>query len=162
VKARLVGTEHDFEATCGTRRMALRVDGREGECDFLRLDEASYEVTVGGCTHRAIASVQGSVVWVRLNGRSWEVELLLDEDDEDAGGGADVLRAPMPGTVLSIAVDVGAKVERGATVLVVESMKMHTEIVAERGGVVEAVHVSAGETIERDAPLVAFESEEDE
>jgi biotin carboxyl carrier protein len=162
VKARLGGTEHDIAASCGARRMALRVDGREEECEFSRLDETSHEVTVGGRTHRAVTSVNGSVIWVRLNGRSWEVELLLDEDAEVAEGGADLLRSPMPGTVLSIAVEVGATVERGEIVLVVESMKMHTEIVAERDGVVEAVHVSAGETIQRDAPLVVFESEEEE
>jgi biotin carboxyl carrier protein len=43
---------------------------------------------------------------------------------------------------------------------VIESMKMQSEIVAVRNGVVESVFVQVGETFERGAPLVALTSDE--
>lgn len=52
--------------------------------------------------------------------------------------------APMPGMVVSVAVQVGQTVERGDTLLSIEAMKMETAIHAERGGVVEVVHASVG------------------
>lgn len=156
MKARLAGSEHDFDATCGPGRIALRVDGRDELCEFARLGDHRCELTVAGRTLHVWTAVRDGVMWVDVGGRTWQVELVLDEAADQAAGGADVLAAPMPGTVLSVAVAAGHAVDRGETLLVLESMKMHTEVVAERGGVVEAVHVAAGETVQRDTPLVAF------
>jgi len=52
--------------------------------------------------------------------------------------------APMPGMVVSVAVQVGQRIERGDTLLSIEAMKMETAIHAERDGVVQTVHASAG------------------
>jgi pyruvate carboxylase len=52
--------------------------------------------------------------------------------------------APMPGMVVSVAVQPGQKVERGDTLLSIEAMKMETAIHAERDGTVETVHASVG------------------
>lgn len=66
-------------------------------------------------------------------------------------------RAPMPGSVISLAVRVGQAVKRGDTLMVIESMKMETTLVAGVDGTVSAVHVQVGQTFERDATLVSVE-----
>jgi biotin carboxyl carrier protein len=50
-------------------------------------------------------------------------------------------------------------VKRGQTLMVIESMKMETTIVAWRDGVVGAVHRPLGATFDRKAPLVSLEPE---
>lgn len=65
--------------------------------------------------------------------------------------------APMPGSVISLAVRVGQAVKRGDTLMVIESMKMETTLVAGVDGTVSAVHVQVGQTFERDATLVSVE-----
>ena len=53
----------------------------------------------------------------------------------------------MSGSVLEVLVSKGDKVKRGETLLVTEAMKMETAIEARFDGVVERIHVSAGEPI---------------
>ena len=67
------------------------------------------------------------------------------------------LSAPMPGRVVKALVAVGATVAAGEPVIVIEAMKMENELVAPRAGVVRVIHVKAGDTVERDAPLLELE-----
>jgi len=67
--------------------------------------------------------------------------------DADAALGGNVVKAPMPGKVLSVFAKSGAAVTRGETLAVLEAMKMEHALVAPRDGVVEAVHASAGQQV---------------
>lgn len=67
--------------------------------------------------------------------------------DADAALGGNVVKAPMPGKVLSVSAKSGAAVTRGETLAVLEAMKMEHALVAPRDGVVEAVHASAGQQV---------------
>lgn len=75
-----------------------------------------------------------------------------------AAGGT--VKAPMPGLVVRVEVEVGQRVEAGAGLVVVEAMKMENELRAPHAGVVETVHVAAGQTVEKGAPLVTLASAE--
>ena len=65
-----------------------------------------------------------------------------------------IVRAPMPGLVLRLEVEVGQAVEAGMGVLVLEAMKMENEIKAPGGGVVSAIHVTPGQAVEKGVALV--------
>ncbi len=54
------------------------------------------------------------------------------------------IAAPMPGSVVTVAVAAGQRVTAGSVLVSLEAMKMETHITAERDCVVKAVHVSAG------------------
>ncbi len=60
--------------------------------------------------------------------------------------GADIV-APMPGTILSIAVTVGQQIEADQVVCVLEAMKMKNPIRATHSGVVAEIAVQAGQTV---------------
>ncbi len=64
-----------------------------------------------------------------------------------APAGADAQTAPMPGKILELKVAVGDHVEQNDCVLVLEAMKMENAIVAESGGTVTAIHVTAGQMV---------------
>jgi len=64
------------------------------------------------------------------------------------------VKAPMPGTVLSIKVAAGQAVKRGAVLLILEAMKMENEITAPSDGVVAAIRVQAGSTVNTGDPMV--------
>ncbi|MGV1004726.1 MAG: biotin/lipoyl-containing protein [Candidatus Nanopelagicales bacterium] len=72
--------------------------------------------------------------------------------------GQDVLSAPMPGVVLSVAVVPGQAVTRGQSLLVLEAMKMKNEMRAEQDAIVARVLVQAGDQVKHGDPLVRFES----
>jgi biotin carboxyl carrier protein len=68
--------------------------------------------------------------------------------------GPRTVRAVMPGIVVKIAVEIGAIVQAGDALLVVEAMKMQNEIRAEAAGVASKVHVKAGQSVAAGALLV--------
>jgi len=68
-----------------------------------------------------------------------------------------VVRAPMPGLVVRIEVQVGDRIGKGAGLVVVEAMKMENELRAAGAGVVTAVHVAPGAAVEKGAPLVTLQ-----
>ncbi|MDR5654606.1 pyruvate carboxylase [Ruixingdingia sedimenti] len=65
--------------------------------------------------------------------------------------------APMPGSIASVAVGAGQKVNAGDLMLTIEAMKMETGLHAERAGVVKAVHITPGAQVEAKDLLVEFE-----
>lgn len=71
------------------------------------------------------------------------------------GEGEPVL-APMPGTILSIAVTAGQTVKKGDVLCVLEAMKMENEIFSPRDAVVSAVTCARGETVDAGKSLVVL------
>jgi pyruvate carboxylase len=65
--------------------------------------------------------------------------------------------APMPGSIATVAAQVGQKVAKGEPLVSIEAMKMETMLTAERDGVVRAVHVRHGDAINAKDLLVEFE-----
>jgi acetyl-CoA/propionyl-CoA carboxylase biotin carboxyl carrier protein len=72
-------------------------------------------------------------------------------------GSRDEVRSPIQGTVLSVAVEPGARVEAGTLLCVIEAMKMENEITAPHSGVVRAVEIAPGQTVQPGALLVVIE-----
>ncbi len=66
------------------------------------------------------------------------------------------LKAPMMGLILKVNVAPGDRVEKGAVVAILESMKMEMRIVAECAGTVASVTCQAGQTVERSAVVASI------
>ncbi len=72
-----------------------------------------------------------------------------------AAAGEEIL-APMAGTVIDVLVAPGDPVEAEQVVVIIEAMKMETEIRASSGGTVQSVHVEKGDSIQVNQPLIAL------
>lgn len=64
-----------------------------------------------------------------------------------APAGAKKITSPMPGTIVSIKVNVGDKIKSDTLVAVLEAMKMENEIFAGVEGTVASINVSAGDSV---------------
>lgn len=87
------------------------------------------------------------------------VPRFVDPADAVASGS---LLAPMPGTVVRVAVEVGASVSAGETVLVLEAMKMQHAVAAPHDGVVAEVGVAAGQQVAAGDVLAVVETSEEQ
>jgi propionyl-CoA carboxylase alpha chain len=67
------------------------------------------------------------------------------------------LLSPMPGLLVSVAVQEGQEVKSGEELAVLEAMKMENTLRAERNCVVAKVHFEAGASLEVDEPIMEFE-----
>jgi len=95
---------------------------------------------------------------VFFEGSSWPLALL--DTLNTGGGGEDVeggLKAPMPGKVIALIAAVGASVEKGAPLLVLEAMKMEHTISAPKRGTVKAFRCAPGDQVVDGVDLVDFE-----
>ena len=73
-----------------------------------------------------------------------------------APGAGTPVKAPLPGVVAKILVNVGQAVKKGETVLVLEAMKMENNITAEADGKVTGICVSAGDSVMEGTTLVTI------
>jgi len=105
----------------------------------------------------------GDSVWIHVAGRTheliWQDVVTHYAEEAGAAAAADVVRAPMPGAVVTVNVVPGDAVAANDTVMVITSMKMEIGLRAPRAGRVQAIHAEVGGSFERDAVLVTLEPE---
>lgn len=100
---------------------------------------------------------------VRFRGQRYAAR--AENWQERAGSGATAqqaalarnISASMPGRIVRVLCEVGAQVSANTPLIVMEAMKMQNELCAKGDAIVRAVHVAAGQTVERGALLVEFE-----
>jgi biotin carboxyl carrier protein len=161
---RVDGEEHEVE---------LDGDGvhLDGEDVVARVDEVDGTpvrmVTVGDEVHRVVVRRGASrglyTIW--LDGFRFEVEALDERarairelSGASAGpSGPAPLKAPMPGLIVRVNVQVGDSVQAGQGLVVMEAMKMENELRAQAAGKVRSIVVSPGTAVEKGALLIELE-----
>lgn len=146
----------------------VRVDGIEVVAHLADLPGTPIALLTLGDTMHRIAVSKGSSrgrYTLSLDGWRYEVEA-LDERTQairllsaaTAGpAGPAPLIAPMPGLIVRVHVEVGAVVQPGQGLIVMEAMKMENELRSGSAGVVKAIRVTPGTAVERGATLVELE-----
>ena len=100
------------------------------------------------------ATIDGKAVAVQLNAAGDAYTATVN----GAGNGAlTPLAAPLPGTVVKVVAEVGTEVAEGDVVLVIEAMKMETEIKAAKAGIVREINVSASQVVAAGDTLAMIE-----
>jgi 3-methylcrotonyl-CoA carboxylase alpha subunit len=139
----------------------------------VRIGEASYAVrwarvpgrhsATSGATDATLDGRRSRVEWLRdgLSLRLWRgaravAVVVVDprDVDPDASAHEGELVARLPGTVVAVSAVEGQHVEAGATLLVLEAMKMEHSIVAPRAGTVLKVRYGAGDRVAEGAVLI--------
>jgi len=136
------------------------------DIDFTRIgDHGLHSMIVEDQSFEALVEQVDSAHWqVFMEGKLYEVEVYEESirrlQKRTALGADDsgelVVRAPMPGLVLSIAVSEGQEIESGDTVVILESMKMENELKAPRGGVIDRIEIEPGQSVEQNQVLIVI------
>jgi len=140
-----------------------------------------YKYTINGTIYEvSIGDIEDCNVTVTVNGEAYQVEMERPAEPEkkkpvlgkpaaaDASADAPVaekaavdknnaVKAPLPGVITEINVQVGDEVQAGDTVVVLEAMKMANALQAEKAGKVTAICVKVGESVMEDDALVVIE-----
>lgn len=142
----------------------LVIDGREVPLQAFREQTGSWMVDTHQGRRRLWVARRGDQRLVFCDGRVHvldlpDPEVAEDEEQSSAGGG---LFAAMPGKVVKVLVAAGDPVETGQAVLIMESMKMETELTAAMAGSVAEVHVQDGQLVGQGDALLDITAETEE
>lgn len=146
-------------------KTAGTLDGSEFDWCVSKVSDSVYHVIKDNQSYNVelMEEVDGKRR-VKVNGNIYETET-IDKFDEllkslgmEKGGGSKVneLKAPMPGLVLEVNVQIGTQLHKGDRVMVLEAMKMENVIKAPADVTVSSIDVEEGQTVEKNQVMVRF------
>lgn len=148
----------DFEFELSTENIA-KLDSVPNEAGTLHVlhQNKAYAATI-----HALGNKHYQIV---VNGNKYEVKLSDEYDQLVDKMGLSVVntnvvkevKAPMPGLVLSVAVEAGQQVEANETLLILEAMKMENVLKSPGDGIIKSINIAQGQAVEKGAILIEFE-----
>jgi propionyl-CoA carboxylase alpha chain len=143
--------------------------GRDGV--DVRVDGEPLDVVVHGTGHHVVDASVGGIrrrfhVVIPADERTIDVDSPLGSSSYDVvpkfadpseAIAAGSLVAPMPGSVVRVLVEAGARVSKGQPLVVLEAMKMEHTLTAPVDGTVKSIRYAVGEQVPEGAELVEFE-----
>ncbi|EKO3905532.1 sodium-extruding oxaloacetate decarboxylase subunit alpha [Vibrio fluvialis] len=113
----------------------------------------TYSVRVDGQVYNVEVGPQGQLTSVTPTAATQAVPVVAPAETVSD---AEAVPAPLAGNIFKINVQTGSEVAEGDILIVLEAMKMETEIRAARGGVVQDLHVKEGDSVTVGAPLLSL------
>ena len=118
------------------------------------IDDVSYRVYIAKDKENRYFLIDGQQFVVKEP--TEELEGFHKEEERTAEGTL-LVKAPMPGKVIKICVSEKDEVRKNQTLAIVEAMKMENEIKAPKDGTIKDIHVSAGDLVDSEMPLIELE-----
>lgn len=112
----------------------------------------SYSVKVDGVVYDVEVGPQGQLTSVVPVGQKAAPKPTVATTTQ----GAEAVAAPLAGTIFKIQVEQGDEVAEGDVLIVLEAMKMETEIRAARNGMIQELHVKEGDSVRVGASLLSL------
>ncbi|MEC7306104.1 sodium-extruding oxaloacetate decarboxylase subunit alpha [Vibrio crassostreae] len=109
----------------------------------------SYSVKVDGQVYDVEVGPQGELTSVAPSAKPAQAAPVAASD-------AEAVPAPLAGNIFKVNVQAGAEVAEGDVLLILEAMKMETEVRAARGGIVQELNVKEGDAVTVGAPLLSL------
>ncbi len=124
-----------------------------------------FTATVDGRNVTVEVSADGKTYNAKVGGKVFKVGVAEGSAAPAAGAAApaagsgkeSAVASPLPGTIVKIVAEVGSQVAEGETILIIEAMKMETEIKAEKAGVIKSINVTKGQVVSAGDTLATVE-----
>ncbi|MCG6367582.1 sodium-extruding oxaloacetate decarboxylase subunit alpha [Vibrio fluvialis] len=113
----------------------------------------TYSVRVDGQVYNVEVGPQGQLTSVIPTAATQAAPVIAPAETVSD---AEAVPAPLAGNIFKINVQTGSEVAEGDILIVLEAMKMETEIRAARGGVVQDLHVKEGDSVTVGTPLLSL------
>lgn len=143
------------------------IDGNNFDWDVVKMKDNSYSILKDNKSYNVevlsvkpeeksfLIKVDGIKYYLNAKDKYDELLHSLGMDNLATKKVSD-LKAPMPGLVLEISVEVGQEVVKGDTLLILEAMKMENVIKSPTDGVIKSIAVNTAETVEKNQLILNF------
>lgn len=144
----------------------LMINEEKSSVEVVKLNQTSYKVFSKSKIFTVqIREKKDDQLTLSINGKitsltsKRHVDQILEKLGMNAGSSSSIsdVKAPMPGTILSLNVDVGDQVSKGDSILILEAMKMENVIKSPGDGVVNSILVNQGDNVEKNQLLISLE-----
>jgi 3-methylcrotonyl-CoA carboxylase alpha subunit len=152
------GAEQDITLRYGNGPATLVVGERELAFVASRPEQGVFDLTLDGVKTPVTAIIEGHELYLRTRSGRFElhwVDPFGGETEEQTG--EDKIVAPLPGTVVAVLAEEGAKLEKGAAILTLEVMKMEQTLRAPYAGVLKAIKCKVGDIVQEGVELAEVE-----
>ena len=132
--------------------------------ELIKIDSNLYSMILDGQTCTVAIKKEGKLIEIFYKGDlfSFEVPSARDKSSLENASGVDKISAPMPGRVVKVLKKVGDIIKEGEGLIVVEAMKMESELKSSIDGKVSEISVKDGDTVDLGAHLITVENDEKE
>ena len=139
------------------KEFKYKINGNEYAVKLNKLEEKEAEVEVNGTTYQVELLTEKKETPRPVVKRVTPVVSAPKASAPSAGGGSKGgIKAPLPGVILDVVVQVGDVVKRGQKVAVLEAMKMEQPINAHKAGKISGLSLKAGDTVTAGAVLATI------
>jgi len=136
--------------------------------DFVKEQDGSFHILKNNKAYRAeieVADFAKKTFSIKVNGNRYVIKIEDHFDQLVNQLGLTVIntqkasdvKAPMPGLVLDVSVQVGQEVKEGDGLLILEAMKMENVIKSVGDGLIKAIHIKEGKAVEKGQLLIEME-----
>ena len=155
------------------RQIAPLAADLKGTVDWTASEGGQFSLIIEGKSYQVFArrlntpdEKDGSTYEMEVAGQRFEVHVEDERERAIRGSIASahevsqaMVRAPMPGLVLGIPLQVGTSVARGQTVAILEAMKMENDLPSPIAGRIQEIRVNQGQTVNQGDVLVVIGAE---
>lgn len=141
---------HELDVNLKGDALSLKYNEQSLDLIVNELPNSGYIIQQGERIVRCHAIRVKDEILLHIDGKTWNFKDVTHDDIvEGSTGGEDDNRvlAPMPGSVIKLLVNEGDEVKRDQPLVIVEAMKMENEVRALMDGIVDKVHVEAGQQV---------------
>jgi biotin carboxyl carrier protein len=136
--------------------------------DAVNVDETKFHVLKNHKPHKVeiiSADFLAKKYIIKVNNTTYEVaiedalDILIKSMGIERGRTkvVNAIKAPMPGLILEISVEVGQTVKENDSLLILEAMKMENSFLSPRDGVIKSITVEKGQAVDKGQLLIEFE-----
>ena len=154
--AEIGDNKHEIEIKREDGKVFATIDGRKYELEASEPEPGVFLLKHEGRIFEASVSdpkTSDGITKVRVGTSEFDLKLIDPKRLRSAGSGNDhadgiaEIKTAMPGKVVRVLVSVGAEVEAGRGILVVEAMKMQNELKSPKAGTVKEIRVEEGSAV---------------
>lgn len=138
------------------KQFKFLIDGHRYQTSVNEIANNLAEVTVNGTTFRVEIQKEEAVATPRPTVS--KVVAAAQTTTQSAPTGIQVVKSPLPGSIIKVNVKAGDKVNVGDELLTMESMKMENSIKSEFSGIVKAVYVEPGKNVMQEDRMLEIET----
>ena len=143
-------------------QLQIEIDGNTIPVDFEKIENNLYSILINGQSKKIGVLKKGKKLQVFLDGDLYELEAVSEREQRKTSQiatGVQEIKSPMPSRVVKILKGEGDEVAAEEGIIVVEAMKMESELKTPIAGIIKEIMVKEGDAVESGTVLLIVSSE---